>query len=61
MAFQFPTGDGGHAFNVNFAVGTSPSVDPARPAELLNALAVNTGAEGPYRPGPSGVPATGGV
>jgi hypothetical protein len=36
-------------------------VDPTCPRELLNALAVNTGEEGPYVPVSIGIPATGGV
>jgi hypothetical protein len=45
----------------NPAAFDEPSVDPNCPRELLNALAVNTGADGPYLPIPSAIPATGGV
>jgi hypothetical protein len=43
------------------AAFAEPSVDPTCPRELLNALAVNTGEEGPYLPVPPAIPATGGA
>lgn len=35
----------------------NPAVDPTCPGELLAALAVNTGADGPYLPCPQAIPA----
>lgn len=47
--------------DANPAVYANPASDPDAPPELLQALATNTGAAGPYEDAPMAIPSSGGI